>query len=262
MINYIFHIGERCNMYYSLLEHKLISGVTPLNGIYNSFDVAIDLINNKFSDFTDDIVEFCIADKTYFNYVKNIPKDKDRIEELIKKNKMFFFYKENYYSKNNYCINLKYTNILNLLINDIYNWRDSYLALPNTTFITKEGNDTFIRRKDRFINCIERNNAETILLIYMDKLQSIDVSLDTIHNVKHTYNLNYNLFYVIPTDDTIINDTIIYNNITFFYVNFPSIETQMVNNPNDDNSRNYTSSYNKITQKIRDSYNISLISLY
>lgn len=43
----------------------------------------------------------------------------------------------------------------------------------------------------------------------------------TIENIKNMYNLDYNLFYILPTDEIPIVSTIIYNNITFFIVYFP-----------------------------------------
>ena len=108
MINYIFHIGERCNSYNYLNNKKLLSGVIPLNGIYISFNVAIMQIKNEFIDFIDDIIEFVISSKKEFKYVKNVPENKKELEELIIANKFNFFNSINYYKNSNYSINFKY----------------------------------------------------------------------------------------------------------------------------------------------------------
>ena len=66
----------------------------------------------------------------------------------------------------------------------------------------------------------------------MDKLQSYTTSINTIAYSKELYNLPYKLFYIIPTSDNIINDTIQYENITFYYIKFPSIDIQIINKYN------------------------------
>ena len=254
-MKYIFHIGERCNSYYGLNKYNILSGVNPLNGIYISFENSIKHINTQFNDFINDIVEFTISKKDNFYYINNIPYNKDKIEELIIKNKFYFFNSENYYKDKNYCINIKYTDINNFLIDDIYFWKNNYMILPNTTFQSKIDIDRFNRRKNRFLNTIN-NNANDTLLIYMDKLMSINTSLNTINHIKNIYNLDFNLLYIIPTYSEITSDIIKYNNITFLYITFPDINFQYKNNPNDDNSHViYNKQFELIYNKIIEIYN-------
>ena len=69
--------------------------------------------------------------------------------------------------------------------------------LPNTDYSSDVQIDTFNRRKERFKNCLENNNSEKILLVFMDTL-TIDSDVDKkINNVIDIYTIQYNLFYII-----------------------------------------------------------------
>jgi len=171
-------------------------------------------IKNEFIDFIDDIIEFVISSKKEFKYVKNVPENKKELEELIIANNFNFFNSINYYKNSNYSINFKYTDIDNFHINDMYYWKNNYLALPNMSFTTQGWIDTINRRKERFMKCIN-NNIDNVLLIYMDKLQSIKKSQETINNVRDIYDLPYKLLYIIPTSDNIDHNETKYPNITF-----------------------------------------------
>jgi hypothetical protein len=260
-INYSFHIGERCQFLALLKNNNLISGLNPFSGTYISINNSFKLIKSKFEDFENNLLQFKISTKEYniINKTKNI----DKLDEMIKNNKFYFFDKENFYKDKDYCINLNYTSESNFLIDDMYYWND-YFVLPNVNYNLDTQKDTYYRRKNRFMNCLETNNPDEILLIYMNKLipSSIDV-YNFIEHIKSTYDLSYNLFLIIPTSDKITEEIVIYNNIYFYIINFPSLEIQLNNNPGDDLSLHiYCHQYNTIKSKLFEYFDINLMNLY
>lgn len=48
MINYSFHIGQRCQSLFFLNQNNFLSGLNCFSGIYISFDSVLSIINNNF----------------------------------------------------------------------------------------------------------------------------------------------------------------------------------------------------------------------
>lgn len=261
-INYAFHIGERCQSYGFFSSNKLISCANPFSGIYVSFDMAINIINNNFIDYIDNIAYFIISKKKLINIV-NKNKDFDNIDKFIENNKFNFFHKENYYKNNDYCISLNYTDLNNFNIDDMYYW-NSYCVMPNVNYNTNQQIEIYTKRKKRFLNILHNVNEENILLIYQNKLIKYCDLLNFIDNIIKKYNLKYNLFFIIPVSNNDVNfedDVYYHDNIIFYIIKFPDIEYQIKNNSNDDNALSYTTQYNKIKQKINELYNYELINI-
>jgi hypothetical protein len=261
-INYSFHIGERCQSSHFLSTNNLISCCNPFSGIYISFDKAIEIMNNNFKDFLNNITYFIISQKKLINII-NQNKNFENIDKLIENNKFDFFHKKNYYSDADYCLSLNYTDLKNFEIDDLYYWK-SYCVMPNANYNTENQIETYTRRKDRFLNILQNKNKENILLIYQNKLIKYCDVFDYINTIIIMYNLEYNLFFIIPidTDDLNFEDKIQYhNNITFYLIKFPNLESQILNNPNDDNPLSNSEEYNKIKQKINELYDMKLHSL-
>ena len=272
-INYVFHIGGRCQSLAFLQDNNLLTGYNCFSGTYLSFKTAIDIIKNNFNDFENNIVKFNISelknDNDNIKFIRCHDYSDEKIvniKNILKENDFNFFFKKNYYYYADYCINLKYTDIENLTINDLFYWKNNYLVLPNTDYSSDVQIDTFNRRKERFKNCLENNNSEKILLVFMDTL-TIDSDVDKkINNVIDIYTIQYNLFYIIPiyndNEKNMNNEKITkINNITFYTIYFESLEFQKINNPNDDNPLSNVENYNNIKNKLFECYNLNLINL-
>jgi hypothetical protein len=273
-INYSFHIGQRCQSLAFLQSNNFLTGYNLFAGSYISFKSTINIIKNNFKDFENHIVKFNISElkneDDNIKFVRCHDYSHEKILEyktLLKSNDFNFFFKKNYYYNANYCINLKYTDIENFIINDLFYWKNNYLVLPNSDYSSDEQIDTFNRIKERFKNCLENNNPEKILLIFMDTL-IIDSDIEKkINDVIDTYTLQYNLFYIIPiyneneNEKNMNNEKITkINNITFYTIYFPSLEIQKINNPNDDNPLSFVENYNNIKNKLSECYNLNLIN--
>lgn len=271
MIKYSFHIGERCNSLVHFKDSNLLSSFNCFGGFYVSFNSAIRIIKDNFINFENNIVKFKIAELKNILDVQFIRCHDYNIDELneIKKllinNNFYFFYRENTYKNSNYCINLTYTDKSNFLINDMYYYKNNYCAMPNSDYTDDECLNRYYRRKNRFQECLNSENPESILLIYMDKLV-IDTDInskitDVVNQYQLKYQLKYKLFYIIPiysiNEKKLENEKIInIDNITFYTIYFTSLESQIINNPNDDNSLMlHTEEYKKITSTIKECYN-------
>lgn len=219
----------------------------------------VKIVISKLQNENDDSIEFIRC----FDYTEEKIKS---MKEVIKKINYDFFFKRNYYYEYDYCINLKYTDLNNFKIDDMYFWKNNYCTMPNSNYGNEEQIATFNRRRDRLKNCLESKNSENILLIYMDQL-ILDTSInEKIEDIIKKYNLPYSLFYIIPIYSEISEDenneklTKI-NNITFYTVYFKSLEFQKINNPNDDCNLFYVDQYNKIKENLSKSYNFDIINL-
>jgi hypothetical protein len=274
MINYVFHIGQRCQSLEFLRINNLLSGYNCFSGLYISFNSIIKIINNDFNDFDNYIVKFTI-DKlknevdNSIEFIRCYDYSEEKMNDLKLKiidNKFNFFFSKNFYSNKNYCINLKYTDECNFKENDLYFWKNNYCLMPNSDYSNIDELNRINRRKERFENILKTNKTDTILLIYMDQLlldNDIDIKINDITN----YNLPYNLFYIIPiyseTTKNINNEKIIkHNNITIYTIYFESIEFQKINNPNDDNNLSYVEQYKKIKEQLLKSYEFDIVNLF
>ena len=265
-IKYCFHIGERCNSLAHFKNNNLLYSFNCFSGLYISFNSVIQIIKNNFNNFENNIAKFKIAelkdtlDVQFIRCDINID-ELNEIKNLLINNNFDFFYKENFYKNHNYCINLTYTDKSNFLKNDMYFYNNNYCIMPNSDYNDDECLNTYYRRKNRFQECLNNQNPELILLIYMDKLViDTDINLK-ITDVVNQYQLKYKLFYIIPiysiNEKNLENEKIInIDNITFYTIYFSSLEFQKNNNPNDDNALGlYPEEYNKITLTIKECYN-------
>jgi hypothetical protein len=275
MINYVFHIGNRCQSLEFLRKNNFLSGFNCFSGTCVSFNSVINIIKNDFSDFENYIVKFTInnlkKEDDHIEFIRCYDFTQEKIElikKLIKENSFYFFFHTNYYSSSNYCINLKYTDIDNFSINDLFFWKNNYLLLPNTDYSNLEQLSIYNKRKERFQNCLKMNKSETILLIYMDTL-TLDTNINKKYDdINEIYTLPYNLFYIIPiysekTKD--INNEKIFKikNITFYSIYFENLDYQKNNNPNDDNSLFlYKEQYNKINEILLQLYEFNITKLF
>lgn len=271
-INYIFHIGERCQHLAFLKENNLLSGYNCMSGLYISFESSLALIKNDCLDLTYNNAIFTISKKNVdgIKFIKcnNFSESEIKnIESLLIDNPMFFFNAENYYKNSDYSINLKYTDLSNLSITDMYDWENKYCVMPNADYSSDILLETVERRKDRFISCLQEN-TDNVLLIYINKSILDSSCNDKILYISKIYDLSYNLFYVLPVycqdenEKKLNEETIVIRNITFFIVYFPSIKIQKITNPNDDNNLSFIDQYDKIKIAILNTYNIDLKILY
>ena len=274
-INYVFHIGGRCQSLAYMKENALLSGYNCFSGAYVSFPAAVNIITNNFKDVTNYIVKFKIAD-IGTNKKDNIVfarchdytgETKDRIAEYINCSKWDFFYQKNFYFNSDYCINMAYTDIDNLSNNDLILYKNNYFVLPNSDYTNNVVDiERLTRRTQRFNDCLSQKDSSSILLVFMDTL-TLDTEIDIkMKNVVEIYQLPYNLCYVIPTysnDDVSITEKIIrVNNITFSIIQFPSLSVQKRDHPGDDNWIGYRSEFDKIKETLTQSYDINLICLF
>jgi hypothetical protein len=266
-MKYVFHIGERCNSLDVLKNANLLSGMNIFSGLYISFSSVVSILKHNFHNFENNIVKFCIATLSDVKTIEFIRSDtldqntKDIIVKELQKGKFKFFFKENYYKHAPYCIQLDYTDICNVSLEDLYFCKNKYCLMPNSDYSNL---DTFTRRKNRFVACLNECPKET-LLVYMDKLTHTDQLSSFINNIKEMYDFEYPLFYIIPfynDDNTEENDKIIkHKNITFCCVLFKNLEYQKQNNPNDDNATYlYKKEYNKILEILKETYNLTNIT--
>lgn len=275
-MNYVFHIGRRCQTLDFLKWNNFLSGFNPFSGISNSFSVAVELIKNGFEDYENYVVKFQISkinndndDSIEFIRCYNYSDEKLKIiKSLIKQNKFNGFFKQNYYFYRNFCINLKYTDIDNFLFEEMFFWKNNYLIYPNTDYSSEEQLDTYNRRKERFQNCLKNNKSESILLIYMENLVLDSDYENTINNAVNIYTLPYNLFYIVPiysktNSKNMSHEKILkINNITFYVIYFESLDYQKINNPGDDNYLGFTNEYNKIKEALLKSYTFDIVKLF
>lgn len=266
-INYSFHLGERNQSYYFLSQNKFISGDNPFSGTYVSFDVVIDIINNNFNDCLNNVAYLNISKKRLTNIV-NKTNDFENIDELVQSNDFEFFHKENFYKNKDYCISLNYTDMDNFKINDMYYWK-RYFVMPNVNYNTEKQMNVFAKRKKRFLDVLNNEHKDNILLIYQNKMIScLDVD-SFIENVVKIYNLPFELFYIVPVDAH-TNDGVDFDdkivtvgNIVFYIVGFPNLEYQIANNPSDDNElTSCKEQYEKIKNKINELYDMKLVLLW
>lgn len=273
MINYIFHIGERCQHYQFLSNNNLLTAYNMFTGISVSFPSVVKLLKNGCNDLKNNIAKFTISNKhiegvTFINCNNYTNEELNYYGKLIIENKFNFFGSKNFYYTQPYCINIKYTDMNNLLEHDIYNWNDEVCIMPNSNYADAVFLDKVNRRIDRFIDTIN-NNLENTLLFYMNK-SVLDINCeDKIKYICSIYDLPYKLFYVIPvySEDNNTNPLVeegirVINNINFCIVYFPSNNFQLINNPNDDNALIFTNEYNKIKSMLINSYDIELINLF
>lgn len=272
-INYVFHIGERCNSLHYLSQNNLLSGMNCFSGSYISFASAIDIISNNFNNLKNNIVQFKICDLTktddggivFVRCYDYTDEKKEHITKLIKNIKWDFFFKENYYAKANYCVNLQYTDEENFKENDIYFFKNKFCIFPNSDYVDADL-ERLERRTNRFQKCLTDMVSSSILLIYMDKL-ILDTDIDKkINEVTEIYKLPYNLFYIIPIyshTNNLDNEKITkVNNITFFTIYFPSLDFQKTHHPNDDNWIGFTTEYDKIIDNLLKSYDLKIVKLF
>lgn len=270
-IDYVFHLGERCNSFGYFKNEKLLSGLNMFNGLYISFDSILKLLNSNI-DLEKNVIKFKISDLKNENSIQFIncemytEDEKKKITNLVQKNKFWFFAKENYYKNTDYCINIKYTDLENFEYDDSYYMKNCYCLMPNSDYSSTNFLETYKRRRDRFVECIEKNK-ENVVFVYMDKLTDVNFVESKMNEVINKYKLAWNLFYIIPVcnDDNkpIESYTKVYSNITFCVVQFKNLEYQLKHNPNDDNKRDlYNEEYTKIKNLFNRSYDLSIQYLF
>lgn len=270
-INYCFHLGERCNSLFVLKENNILSGHNLFSGTYISFESANEIITNGLDTFFTNNVTFIISklktNEKKIDFFNCDDIDKNIIEKYITNNDFLFFNSENYYKDSFYSINLKYTDISNLLINDLYNYKNRYFVMPNNNFNDETFINNTIRRSKRFDDCLKSTGVG--LLIYMDKLTDINIVSNVINNVTTIYKQPQYLFYIIPiyknqeyNVNNIYSNITRINNIIFFEIEFPSLSYQLIHNPNDDNIVSYTVQYSKIIETIKNIFNFDNINKY
>lgn len=274
-IKYAFHIGERCQFLAFLKLNKLVSSDTCFSGICISFNSALEILHDRFEDFENNIVKYVIAElhTGNKNTIQFIDCDnntcnnekKEMIQKKLLQGKQDFFFKENYYKTSNYCLHLKYTDDENIGLDDNYFVNTKrYCFMPNADYSLPSFKDTIIRRKNRFLQCLD-DNPQQMLLLYMDKLINISKLTDKINEVTTTYTLPQYLFYFIPfytiDNSRVVSFTKKVNNIVFCCVQFPSLEYQKNHNPNDDNClKNYNASFETMKNFLLQSYRMTNIS--
>lgn len=263
----IFHLGHRCQSLDFLRSNNLLTGFNPFSGTAQSFTSAINVMLNDFNDFDNYIVKFCIDklndDNDGIQFIRCYDYTQEQmthIKSIIKQCEFLFFYNKNYYHNKNYCINLKYTDIDNFKINDLFFWKNNYLLLPNSDYGSEEQLSIYNRRKERFLDCLNDNNKQT-LLVYMDTLQFEDNIKSKIDEIISIYKLRHKLYYIIPftslSNSKWEEQNFNINNITFYTIKFESLEFQKINNPNDDNALLlFTSQYNKIKENLKNIYKL------
>ena len=104
-INFVYHIGERCNLLAHLVNSNLLSGMNCFSGLYISFNSVIDIIKNDYNNFENNIVKFKILqlkniEDNSIVFIRCIDYDQEelnKIKNLILNCDWNFFYKENYY---------------------------------------------------------------------------------------------------------------------------------------------------------------------
>lgn len=272
-INYVFHIGERCNSLEYFKSNNLLSGMNCFSGTYTSFNSVIDIISNNFNNIENNIVRFKICDLgnkdnegiVFARCYDYTDEQKEHITKLIKNSKWDFFFKENYYTNANFCVNLQYTDEENLKENDLYFYKNKFCIFPNADYVDADL-ERLERRTNRFKKCLTDMASSSILLIYMDKL-TLDTDIDVkMNEVIEIYKLPYNLFYIIPIYSHINNlsneKIITVNNITFSVIYFPSLDIQKRDHPNDDNCLCYNTEYSKIKDTLLQSYDLKIVKLF
>lgn len=267
-MKYVFHIGERCQHLKFLENKNLLSGFNLFSGLYISFESSLQLLKNNCVGLDKNNVKFIISKKETEG-IKFISCDTfseseiKNIEQLISANKFMYFGAENFYKNNNYSINLKFTDIDNFLKNDLYDWSGTYCVMPNTDYSDKDQIDKYIRRRNRFVDCLHANESET-LLVYINKSISDKDCLNKMNYVSELYDLPYKLFYVIPVycdndgERCVNEETVFIKNITFYTVYFPDNYFQKINNPTDDNNLSYHEQYEKIHNALLNSYDFNI----
>lgn len=272
-INYVFHIGERCNSLEYFRINDLLSDMNCFSGAYVSFNSVINIISNNFNNLENNIVKFKICDLgntdnagiVFSRCDDYTDEKKENIKKLIKNSKWDFFFQENYYTKANFSINLQYTDEENFKENDLYFYKNNFCIFPNADYADIDI-DRLERRTRRFKKHLTYLISSSILLIYMDKL-TLDTDIDIkINEVTEIYKLPYNLFYIIPIyshTNNLSNEKIIkVNNITFSIIYFPSFDVQKRDHPNDDNWIGYNTEFSKIKDTLLQSYDLKIVKLF
>lgn len=267
IINYSFHIGERCQSYHFFRKYNLISAANPFSGTSISFENSIKLIESEFKNYLNNILCFNLGSNKNIK-ITNKTKKYDNIENFILKCKFLFFFKENFYLGKSYSIHLDYTNLNNFNTDDIFFW-NNYFIMPGVDYSNKNQIDNFIRRKNRFLDILHNKNSINILLIYQFKLCNYSLTKDIIKQVINVYFLPYHLLFIIPIyfdnneNELFTEKIVIHKNITFYLIKFPDLMFQSINNPGDDNVfKDNKIIYLKIKNKINEIYNMNLKNIF
>ena len=198
-INFIFSIGYRCYSVDFINNYNLRKFSGPFDYLFIDLESALKIINNKFSDFLNDIIIFNKNDRIIdLFYKKNTNEINYKFIELLEKN---ISYMADNYNNKYLLFNQNYLNN-NILSGNLYDWEHICIFIHHH-IIDNNIHNIIYNRCERFNNIMNKYN-NTSALFYITKIVTCPNIIDYMNEItemKKKYKNNCFLIMIICSDN-------------------------------------------------------------